>query len=350
MSFGLYEDNKKLINDFGASPIKDIEVPNHYAFTNELVVSHRGFDEFYQALKQNKKCAIVSGVNASGTLHLGHKPLFDTLLFFQQEHDVPVFIPISDDESYVSDKVSTQQEGLSNAKALARELIAYGFDTSKTFLIIDQLYTPIYNLAIRFSKRVTLSEVKATYGYENSDNPGLFFYPAVQTAHVLFPLVERDFDHVLVPIGPDEDAHLRIARGIADKEKIRKPSVIHFSFLPGTDGQKMSKSKNNFIKLFESPKVVKKLVNKSLSGGQESVEEHRKLGGDADNDVAFLYLQKMFLSAKESATIRTQYESGELLSGELKGMLVDYLVDMGERLNTSLAKVSDEDVQEALIK
>ena len=70
---------------------------------------------------------------------------------------------------------------------LAKQLIGYGFDPKKTHFIIDQIYTNIYNLAIKVSKKVNYSEIKATYGYAPDENIGLHFYPAVQSSHVLFP-------------------------------------------------------------------------------------------------------------------------------------------------------------------
>ena len=75
------------------------EVPDFYTFQRGLVYSHRDFQPFFSALNRGEKYAILSGFNASGTIHLGHKPVFDTNLFFQKKYGIPVFIPISDDES-----------------------------------------------------------------------------------------------------------------------------------------------------------------------------------------------------------------------------------------------------------
>jgi len=201
-------DNEKLVNKFGAERIEKLsEKPDFYTFNTGVLASHRDFDLFYKALKKGEKCAILSGLNASGSLHLGHKAVFDTNLYFQEKYGLKVFIPISDDESYVSGKVKDQKEALENSYQLAKELLAYGFNPKKTIFIIDQIYTKIYNLAIKLSKKITLSEIKATYGYKNEDNPGLYFYPAIQSAHVLFPQDEYGIKNVLVPIGPDEDAH-----------------------------------------------------------------------------------------------------------------------------------------------
>src|SRR3990167_9700901 len=119
----LQEDNKKLVEKFGATPIDKVKkMPDFYTFRNGLVYSHRDFDKFMTALKKGEKCAILSGFNASGTIHIGHKPVFDTNLFFQKKYGLDVYIPISDDESYLAGKVESQEEALVNAKKLAREL------------------------------------------------------------------------------------------------------------------------------------------------------------------------------------------------------------------------------------
>jgi tryptophanyl-tRNA synthetase len=159
MATTLLADNEKLVTEFGANRISNLkEIPDFYTFKNNLIYSHRDFDKFLNALKKEEKCAIVSGFNASGTIHFGHKVVFDTNLYFQKKYGIPVFIPISDDESYVAGKVKTQEEALNNSLALAKELIAYGFDPKKTYFIIDQIYTNIYNLAIKLSKKINLSE------------------------------------------------------------------------------------------------------------------------------------------------------------------------------------------------
>src|SRR3990167_1744781 len=112
-------DTEKLIKEFGAHPIDKLsEKPDFYTFETGVLISHRDFDKFFTALKKGEKCAILSGVNASGTLHLGHKAVFDTNLFFQKRYGIPVFIPISDDESYVAGKVKDQEEALENSRKL----------------------------------------------------------------------------------------------------------------------------------------------------------------------------------------------------------------------------------------
>jgi tryptophanyl-tRNA synthetase len=347
----LEEDNRKLVEKFGAAPISKLkQVPNFYTFKKELIYSHRDFDKFFAALKKGEKCAILSGFNASGTIHIGHKPVFDTNLFFQKKYGIPVYIPISDDESYVTGKVKDQKEALENSLELARELIAYGFDPKKTYFIIDQIYTNIYNLAIKLSRKINLSEIKATYGYKNEENIGLHFYPAVQAAHILFPQERHKIKNVLVPIGPDEDAHIRISRDIARRAGYRLPAILHSFFLPGIDGKKMSKSRNNAIYFSDSPEMIRKKVNKAFSGGRDTAEEQRKHGADPDRDVSIFYLTKLFLNEKQGKRLISDYSSGKILTKDVKQRLSKELIKFTKDFQKRLKKVNLKKLEKNILK
>lgn len=347
----LEEDNKRLVEKFGAVAVSNLkEIPDFYTFKKRLIYSHRDFDRFFSALKKGEKCAIVSGFNASGTIHLGHKPVFDTNLFFQKKYGIPVFIPISDDESYVAGKVKNQEEALKYSLELAKELLAYGFDPKKTYFIIDQIYTNIYNLAIKLSKKINLSEIKATYGYTNEENIGLHFYPAVQAAHILFPQEKFGIKNVLVPIGPDEDAHIRISRDIARREGYTLPSILHIFFLPGIDGEKMSKSKNNAIFFTDSPEEIKKKVNKAFSGGRDTAEEQKKYGANPDIDISCIYLTRLFLDEKEGKKLTENYKSGKILTKDVKQKLAEELIKFTKDFQEKLKKINLKELDKSILK
>ena len=348
----LSQDNIDLIKKFGATPIDKLsDKPDFITFENKVIASHRDFDKFFTALKKKEKCAILSGLNASGTLHLGHKAVFDTNLFFQKKYNIPVFIPISDDESYVAGKVETQGQALTNSKKLAKELIAYGFDPKNTFFIIDQIYTNIYNLAIKLSKKVNYSEIKATYGYKPKDNIGLHFYPAVQSAHIMFPQDKFNIPNILVPIGPDEDAHIRISRDLATRFGYKKPAILHAAFLPGITGDKMSTSKpNSAIFLSDDEKTIRKKISKAFSGGQVTIEEHRKKGGNPEVDVSCIYLKSLFLSEKEYNKIERKYKSGEYLTKDIKKLFADKAVEFIKEFQNNLKNLDDKIIEKAILK
>jgi len=313
-------------------------LPDFYTFERKLICSHRDFDKFLAALSAGRKCAIVSGLNPSGMLHLGHKVVFDTCLYFQQKYRVPVFVPLSDDESYVAGKVPDLKSARENAFKLAKQLLAYGFDPKLTKFIIDSECPQIFLFAMELSKKLTLSEVKATFGYTDSTNPGLAFYTCVQAAHVLLPF-KLGYEAVLVPIGPDEDAHLRLCRDIAARAGYPKPAVTHTSFLPRIDGRKMSKSKGNAIFLLEDEQTIRRKIRRAFSGGAPTAELHRKFGGDPEKDVACIYLTKLFLSDQQAAQLIADYRSGKLLSSDLKKMLTKYVLELSRKLKKNLENV-----------
>ncbi len=351
MRDSLLEDNEKLVKVFGAELVSDLkEIPDFYTFKNKLIYSHREFDKFYKALKNGEKCAIVSGFNASGTMHIGHKVVFDTNLYFQRKFGVPIFIPISDDESYLAGKVKSQEEALEYSLKLAKELLAYGFDPKSTYFIIDQIYTNIYNLAIKLSKKINLSEIKAAYGYKNEENIGLHFYPAVQSAHIIFPQEKFGIKNVLVPIGPDEDTHIRICRDIASRAGYQKPSILHATFMKGLDGSKMSKSKNNAIFYSDDEKTIVKKVNNAFSGGQKTIQEHRTKGGNPDIDIACQYLSNFFLTEDKSKKLFEDYKKGRILSGEVKKMLADELIKLISNFQDELKKIKEYDLNKSILK
>ncbi|MCS7109437.1 MAG: tryptophan--tRNA ligase, partial [Candidatus Micrarchaeota archaeon] len=228
---------QKLIDEFGTQPISSVaNIPKIKAFRRGFVFSHRDFDKYLSAIQNREKASIITGVNASGSLHLGHKWTMDLVIDIQKEYNLPVLLTISDDEAYVTGKVKNQKEGLENAKLIAAQLLALGFDPKKTKILVHQQYTKIYNLAIKLSRHCTMSEIKAIYGFDLSKNPGQWFYPVIQAADILLPQ-ELDGPHyVLVPIAIDQDPHLRLARDIAERVGLIKPATIHMRFLRSLKG------------------------------------------------------------------------------------------------------------------
>ncbi|MEM4589731.1 MAG: tryptophan--tRNA ligase [Candidatus Micrarchaeia archaeon] len=340
---------QKLIEEFGTQPISTIKkLPNYKAFRRGFVFSHRDFDKFLSAIEKGDKASIITGVNASGSLHLGHKWTMDLVVALQKEYNLPVLLTISDDEAYVTGKTKDQKESLENAKLIAAQLLALGFDPKKTRILIHQQYTKIYNLAIKLSRHCTMNEIKAIYGFDMSKNPGQWFYPVVQAADILLPQELEGPHHVLVPIAIDQDPHLRLARDIADRAGFIKPATVHMRFLRGLKGgSKMSKSKpGSAIFLDEDPKKAAKLCMQALTGGQPTVEEQRKYGGDPEKSVVIEYLGAHFIeSDSEFQKLKDDYRAGKILDGETKQLLAfhveKYLNEFQPKVKKYLESIDD---------
>ena len=106
---------------------------------------------------------------------------------------------------------------------------------------------------------------------------------------------------------------------------LMEPSSTYHQFAVGMTGGKMSSSMpETTIFLNDSMKTIEKKIKSSFSGGQPTVEEHRKKGGNPDIDVAYQYLRYFFEeNDNELEKIREEYVSGKLLTGEIKSICVE---------------------------
>lgn len=118
-----------------------------------------------------------------------------------------------------------------------------------------------------------------------------------------------------------------MTRDVAPRLGFKKCALIHSSFFPSLQGakSKMSASDtNSAIYLTDTPKQIKNKINKyAFSGGRTTVEEHRKLGGVPDIDVAYQLLKFFLEDDIELEKVKIAYEKGELLTGEIKKIAID---------------------------
>ena len=205
-----------------------------------------------------------------------------------------------------------------------------GFKEGKTHIIKDFSYPPLYKYSAKIAKLISYSTAKAVFGLVPENNIGWSFYPAVQAYHILLPQFLEGPHKTIVPVGIDQDSFIRLTRDIAEHStiKLMKPAALHAKFVPGLRGStKMSSSDadNDIIYLIDSAETVKKKINKyAFSGGRDTLEEHKKYGGNPDVDVSFLYLKYIFEEDdKALERIEKDYRSGKLLSGELKAILIE---------------------------
>jgi len=247
----------------------------------------------------------------------------------QDKFGCRVFIPFSDDEKFLFNKNLSFEDSKKFAYDNLLDILALGFDPKKTEIIIDfeNMNQELYNLAVTCSKTITNSTVKSAFGFKNSSNIGINFYPAMQAAHILYPTVKY---HVpsLVVVGADQDVFIKLSRDVAHKLRLPKPGDILSKFLPSLSGKsKMSSSDpNSAIYTTDSMKDIEKKIKKAFSGGRDTVDEHREKGGNPDVDVCYQYLN-LFLEEDNAklGKIYKDYKSGSLLSGDLKKYTIDKL-------------------------
>ena len=154
----------------------------------------------------------------------------------------------------------------------------------------------------------------------------------------------------LIPCAIDQDPYFRMTRDVAPRIGGYKPALIESRFFPALKGEsgKMSASDaTSAIYVTDTPKEIKNKVNKyAFSGGQLTVEEHRRLGGNLDTDISWKWLN-FFLDDDEAlAKIGEDYSSGRMLSGEIKAKLIETLIPICQGHQEARAKVTDEIIDE----
>jgi tryptophanyl-tRNA synthetase len=313
-------DYEKVIKKFGASKI-DSNLKSKFKNLNlikrDFFFAHRDLDKIIK-----KPFAIVSGRGPSEKMTLAHLQIFKFVKDMQDKFGCRVFIPISDDEKFLFNSKLELEKAKKLAYENALDIIALGFDPKKTEIIIDfeNMNQELYNLAIQCSKKITFSTVKSAFGFDNNRNIGIGFYPAMQTAHILYPTAKYNIPSLVV-IGADQDVFVKLSRDVAHKLNLHKPGDILSKFIPSlTGGSKMSSSDpKSAIYTDDSMKDIEKKMKSAFSGGKETIKEHRKHGGNPDIDISYLYL-KLFLEDDEKKLneIYKTYKSGAMLTSELK--------------------------------
>ena len=164
----------------------------------------------------------------------------------------------------------------------------------------------------------------------NSNNILEFAFPAIQSATSFaksFPFIfGKDQKKVakipcLIPCAIDQDPYFRQCRDYAPRLGLVKPAIIHTVFLPSLRGaeSKMSASDpDSTIYLSDTDKQVQKKIGKAFSGGQDTQELHRQLGGRTAVDIPFQYLSFFLEDDEKLEEIKNAYEKGEMQSGEMK--------------------------------
>lgn len=150
----------------------------------------------------------------------------------------------------------------------------------------------------------------------------------------------------LIPCAIDQDPYFRQCRDNAEKIKYVKPALIHSVFLPSLRGAetKMSASDtDSSIYLSDTDKLIKRKIGACFSGGQETRELHRELGGRTAVDIPYQYLKFFLEDDAELERIRVAYEKGEMETSEIKAIcikeLTDYVAAFRERRKTITEEV-----------
>jgi tryptophanyl-tRNA synthetase len=286
----------------------------------------------------------LSGVQPSGKLHLGN--YFGAIkqhIELQSEGVCFYFIADYHALTTVEDAARRRAEELSqkkpdraatlreNTRDVALDYLALGLDPEKTVFYRQSDVSEVCELAWILSTVTNMGLLERAVSYKEKvekgidASVGLFTYPVLMAADIL---IVRS--HV-VPVGKDQVQHLEMTRDIAVKfnEAVGKPvfplpvpRLDKESKVPGTDGQKMSKSYGNTIEIFAEGKPLEKKVLKEI------VTSSTPLGQPLDPGTCNVFaLFSLFASDQEKADLEAEYRAGKIGYGSAKKLLLEKIVN-----------------------
>jgi len=326
-------DYERLINIFGTEAITQEHLEKlkklaggelHVLLKRGVFFSHRDLDKVLEDIESGRGFFLYTGRGPSGPMHIGHLIPFILTKWLQDRFGANVYIMITDDEKFLDEEGMSLEDARMWAYENILDIIAVGFDPDRTFIFQDTEYIGVmYTTAIKIAKKINYNLVKAVFGFTGSTNIGLLFYPALQIVPTFF---ERR--RCLIPAAIDQDPYWRIQRDLAESFGYYKAAAIHSKFLPpltGFEGKMSSSKPETAIFLSDDPRTVRmKIMKYAFSGGQPTIELHRKLGGNPEIDVSFQWLKMLFEpDDRVLKDIEESYRSGKMLTGELKEYLIE---------------------------
>jgi len=317
----LIEDYSKLIKDFHLETFNPKIFPNpNRLMRRGVVFSGIGLKEISDAIKNKKSFYVLSGIVPSGNkIHFGNKMVVEMISYFQKQ-GAETYILVADLEAEAARGISLEEGRKRALKFHIPAYIALGLDPKKTIFYFQSDNIDVMHAAYKYSKKITEAQFKALYG---SATPSKIFSALTQVGDILYPQFKKRMPGI-IPVGVDQCPHILLTRDIVNrirKEKFFLPSATFHKYTPSLNGHfKMSKSMpESLIELPEDPKIACRKIKKAVTGGRDTLEEHRKYGAIIEKDMVFeLMKQHLIEDDNELNHIYKEYKSGIMTSGELK--------------------------------
>lgn len=334
----LIEDYGRLYEEFGIQPFQPLleQVPNPMAAMRRGVIfGHRDFERISKAMIKHEDYAVMSGIKPTGDFHLGSLLTAREVIYFQQQ-GATAFYCIADIEAYEDNGIPFERS-VKNAVGNVADLLALGFDPKRGYIYRQSGEERVKDLAIIFGRGVTLSTLRAIYGEHDM---GLYLSALIQAGDILLPQL-KEFGGpkpTVIPVGVDQDPHLRLTRDLASKFqgqfKFIPPSSTYHKLIKALDGSsKMSKrDPMSYFTLDESSEAIAKKIQNAFTGGRATSEEQRRLG--ANPDICPIYDLCLFHFFENDEEVVKLYNDecrgGKILCGEDKDRLIEIVTKFVE--------------------
>ena len=295
---------------------------------------------------------ILTGIQSTGTPHLGNilgAILPAVRMANESSEESYLFIANMHSLTQIKDRKTLGD----NTFATAAAWLAFDLDTHKSCFYRQSDIPEVTELAWYLSCFFPYQRLKLAHSFKDKlenlkdINSGLFSYPMLMSADILI------YDAKIVPVGKDQLQHLEMTRDVASRfnnlmgdtfiipeAKIQDDS----NYVTGTDGQKMSKSKNNIIDIFSDDRSLKKQIMK-IQTKSLSVDEPKD-----PNECNIFKLYKLIADEENVKNLSTRYIKGKIGYGESKEILYDEILNKFAKNREKFSELMDnKDLVEELL-
>lgn len=222
-------DYRKLFEEFGIETFDSVlpDVPNpHYLMRRGVIFGHRDYTRVLDGFDAGD-AAVLSGFMPTGDPHIGHKLVFDEIIWHQQQG--------ADAYGLIADLEAHSARGLDwdeideHARDYLLSLLALGFDSDEGELYRQSTNRTVQDLAFELGIETNASELQSIYGFDGETDISHMQSVVTQMADILYPQLEEPKPTV-IPVGPDQDPHVRLARDLAARMRSFKVTEAYASF------------------------------------------------------------------------------------------------------------------------
>ena len=224
-------DYRKLFEEFGIEEFEELlgDVPTpHYLMRRGVIFGHRDYEPVADALANDEPAAALSGFMPTGDPHIGHKLVFDEIIWHQQR-GADAYALIADLEAH-SARGMTWDEIDDHTESYLLSLLALGFDAEKGTLYRQSENRELQDLAFELGSSARFAEFGSIYGFDGETSVSHMQSVVTQMADMLYPQLVDGPKPTVIPVGPDQDPHVRLARDLAVRMRYFKVTEAYASF------------------------------------------------------------------------------------------------------------------------
>ena len=221
-----YKDYAKLRDEFGIEEFKFELSDAPPLFRRGIIFGHRGFEYVYDRIAHGKPFSVLTGLMPSGRMHFGHKMTIDQVSYYQKCGG-DVHIAVADIEAYASRGISLEKARKIAIDEYVPNYIALGLDPDRTEVYFQSRRREVKDLAWELGKKINMTEFLKIYGFGGESNMTHLISPLIQVGDILHVQLAGYGGPrpTVVPVGVDQDPHIRLTRNIASKWRMFSTSM-----------------------------------------------------------------------------------------------------------------------------